>query len=106
MKRYISIITSIDKKENADIISNKLLEERLSPCVQKIKGVESSYIWNNEIQKDNELFLIIKTKVNNKKKIVDIIEKMHGYDTPEIISIDFDILSKKYEEWFNDILGK
>ena len=36
------------------------------------------------------------------KKIINEIKSIHSYDIPEIISIDFNILSDKYEKWFNE----
>ena len=106
MKKYISIITSLNSKENSEIISNEVLEKKLSPCVQRIGKIKSTYIWKNKVQNDNEFLLIIKTIKRNKKRVVEIIEKIHPYDTPEIISMDFDILSKEYEDWFNKTLKK
>ena len=50
--------------------------------------------------------LIHKSFKNNDQVRIVSISVYPEYDTPEIISIDFDILSKKYEKWFNAILGK
>ena len=32
--------------------------------------------------------------------------KNHSYDTPEIISYDFEILSEKYKKWFDININK
>ena len=39
---------------------------------------------------------------HNKTEIINLIKQNHNYDTPEIISYKFDILDKKYEEWFSE----
>ena len=44
------------------------------------------------------------TKSKFLKNVVKVIKKYHNYDTPEIISYDFEILSEKYEKWFHENL--
>ena len=35
------------------------------------------------------------------KKILDIINSIHNYECPEIISNEFVILNDKYKDWFD-----
>ena len=100
MKKYKTIVTSISSKEHQKHIIDKILSKQLSPCIQIIRGVESSYIWENEIITEKENIIFIKTISKNKNLIIKEIKSIHSYDTPEIICYDFDILSNKYENWF------
>tara|TARA_B100000131_G_scaffold296023_1_gene313496 strand:+ start:491 stop:808 length:318 start_codon:yes stop_codon:yes gene_type:complete len=102
MKKYISIITTTSTKENAKSITESILRSKLSPCVQQIPLIHSTFIWKNKIQYEDEVMLIIKAKQSNEKEIKNHIKKIHNYEIPEIISYEFDILSQKYEKWFND----
>lgn len=43
-------------------LGGQLVESRLAACVNIIPGVTSIYSWKGEVQKDQELLLIIKTK--------------------------------------------
>ena len=102
MKKYISIITTTDTKKNANRIAEHILQSRLSPCIQQIPLIHSTFIWKDKVQHQDELMLIIKAEKSNKQKIKEHIQATHKYDVPEIISYEFDILSEKYEKWFNE----
>ena len=100
------IITSTDSKKVAQSIQSTLVEKQLSPCVQLLPGVVSMYTWNNQVIKDNEFLLLIKTSTDNVESVKFAIMEMHNYDNPEVISLYFDILTKSYASWFNGCLNK
>ena len=101
MKKYRTIITTTNSKEDSKRIKNNILLKNLSPCIQVMTNIESSYHWNGKIISDKEIMIIIKADRRNEQLIISEIKSIHSYDTPEIISIDFNILSDKYEKWFN-----
>ena len=106
MKKYIAIITTCNCKDNLKEITQRILLDKLSPCIQEIQSINSSYLWNDEIKSDKEYLLLIKTLNENKDKICNIITSIHKYDIPEVISLDFDIINENYNSWFNKSLLK
>ena len=100
IKKYKIITTTINSQEAIDSIKNTLLLKKKSPCIQVIKSLQSSYKWKGDVVTEDEMMLIIKTNKTNCSSVITEIKKHHTYDTPEIISYDFDILSDKYKEWF------
>ena len=102
MKKYKTIITTTNSKKDTQQIKDSILRKKLSPCVQIIRKIESSYLWKGKILSDNENMIFIKTIKENENAIIDQIKSIHTYDTPEIISFDFDILSNKYKKWFDN----
>ena len=44
------------------------------------------FVWDNKINKSKENLLFIKTIKKNEGKAYKIIQNMHNYDTPEIIT--------------------
>ncbi len=96
------IETSTDKLLIAEKISQSIINSKLSPCVQIIDGIKSYYIWGNKIVSSNEYTIKIKTVENHINKISLIIKEKSNYDVPEIISYDFRIEDKEYENWFNE----
>ena len=101
MKKYIIIVTTSNSKKNCDKIKDKILSQKLSPCIYIIPSIESSYLWKGKIVSDSESLILIKSNKLNKQKIKKILEEIHCYDIPELISIDFEMLSAKYKEWFD-----
>jgi|TARA_B100000809_G_C14935649_1_gene458521 periplasmic divalent cation tolerance protein len=96
------IETSTDKLLIAEKISQSIINSKLSPCVQIIDGIKSYYIWKNKIVSSNEYTIKIKTVENHINKISLIIKEKSNYDVPEVISYDFRIEDKEYENWFNE----
>ena len=101
----ISIIkTTTNKKEISKTIANELVEKQLSPCVQIISNVKSTYIYENKIHTDSELLIMIKTINKYEIDCKNIIMKYHNYIVPEIIITKADILNDEYKEWFSQNL--
>lgn len=42
------------------------------------------YWWNNEICKDSEYLIIIKTIDSNREKIISTVKQNHEYQIPEV----------------------
>ena len=96
------IITTIDSDKIANDITKYLVKDNLSPCVQIVRNIKSVYKWKNQLEKSDEIMLLIKT---NSEKIQDckkLILKYHNYEVPEIIVTNGEILNDKYRDWFID----
>ena len=98
---YKILITSSNKYKILKEISCYLIKKRLSPCIHIIKNIESFYLWKHEVINENECLILVKCLNKNIKEIEQVIYEKHNYTTPEIISHEFNIISKKYEKWFN-----
>ena len=94
------IQTTTDSIKIAESISELLVKNNISPCVQIISNVKSVYQWKNKVKHSSEILLLIKTIPENVQKCKDIILKQHNYDTPEIIVMDGYISEDDYQVWF------
>ena len=56
-----------------------------------------------EINKDNELLLLIKAKAGLYKEIEECITANHSYDIPEIIELPIRHGLEKYFSWIEDV---
>ena len=99
---YILTLTSTDKKSISNKICKKLLEEKLCACINIIPNIKSHFYWGNEINRSNEILLIIKSKKSSYKKIEETIKKLHNYVLPEIISINIENGFKAYLKWIEN----
>ena len=96
------IQTTIDSFKIAESISEILVKNNMSPCVQIISNVNSVYRWKDKFEHSSEILLLIKTIPENVQKCKDIILKHHNYDVPELIVMDGYILEDDYQAWFID----
>ena len=92
------VITTTDKKEEAELIAESLLKKRLAACVQ-IMRINSMYWWKGNIEKANEYLCFIKTKENLYKEVEEHIKNMHSYTVPEIIALKVEKGIPSYLEW-------
>ena len=100
------IQTTIDSIKIAESISELLVKNNLSPCVQIIPNIKSVYQWKNKLEHSSEILLLIKTIPENVQKCKNIILKHHNYDTPELIVMDGYILEDDYQAWFIEYCRK
>tara|TARA_B100001113_G_scaffold335226_1_gene314585 strand:- start:6467 stop:6802 length:336 start_codon:yes stop_codon:yes gene_type:complete len=102
VKKYIIVQTSTNKKYITEKIASYLLRNNLAACVNIIYPVQSLYKYHGSLKKDNEYILNIKTIKNHYLRIQKVIEELHNYETPEIITLDISQGSKKFLKWIDD----
>lgn len=98
---FCIITTTTDSKENADAITQQLLEKKLVACVQT-STIQSAYHWQGEITRSEEILLQLKTKKDLYKTIQQEIENLHTYDVPEIILLPLEDANESYLQWIED----
>ena len=99
---YAMVISTCGDKESAGRLAELLIRERLAACVQMFP-VESVYIWQEEVCKDNETVLLIKTKASLFEKLSATIRENHSYEVPEIIRLPIDDGLPEYLRWVDSI---
>ena len=95
----IVVLCTVPSDKIAKKIARTLIKNSIAVCCNIVKGFTSIYIWDNQVQEDNELLLIIKT--NNKlfDKLEKTILEIHPYDIPEIIALPIIKGHDKYIKW-------
>ena len=99
---YKLILTTTDKYEVADKIRFDLVSNNIAPCVHILNGIDSTYKWKNKIVTEREIIVLVKIDASKLSVAKEIIEKLHNYECPEIISFNFDIINSHYRDWFNE----
>ena len=84
MTDAVLISTTAGSHEEARHLTDALLGERLAACVQ-ILPIESRYHWDGEIQRADELLLLVKTTAARAAAVQDRIRALHSYAVPEIL---------------------
>jgi periplasmic divalent cation tolerance protein len=95
---YCIVSTTTDTRENADQISNELLQNKLIACSQRTL-TQSAYRWQGKIIEAEEILLQMKTKKSLFDSIKKTINHLHTYDVPEIIMIPLLDANEFYLDW-------
>ena len=97
MNYLLILFTTISNKYCAEKIARKLIKLKLAACVS-IKEINSFYVWDENIQNDNEYEITIKSKPEKLNNLIEFLKIETGYEIPQIIYKNFES-EKSYYEW-------
>jgi periplasmic divalent cation tolerance protein len=106
MTDYIQVVTTTEKKEDAQKIARALVEKRLAGCVQIIGPIASTYHWKGVIETAGEWMCVIKTRKDLYPELEKSIREVHPYEVPEILAVPVAEGSKDYLEWLDNEIKK
>ncbi|UCD99223.1 MAG: divalent-cation tolerance protein CutA [Chloroflexota bacterium] len=101
LDRLLVLITAPSKEIGEDI-AKVLVEKKLAACVNLMAPVRSIYTWEGEINQDDEVLLMVKSRANLfDKELVPTVKALHPYDVPEIIAVPILMGSTDYLSWMD-----
>lgn len=101
MKYSLGYIASPNKTE-AKAVVLELLERGLIACANILPGAESFYVWEDGIQHEREVVIIIKTIQPNEAEIIQVVRQMHSYDCPCIVFLPISNGNRDFLKWIKD----
>lgn len=81
------VLTNVPDQATAAQIARRLVEDRLSACVNLLPPVRSVYRWQNAVEEASEVPLLIKTAADRFSEVEAAIKALHPYEVPEIIAL-------------------
>lgn len=99
MVRAVLIQTTTGSRNDAERLAEILVERRLAGCVQIGGPITSIYHWQDNLQKEEEYLVTIKTIESAVAPLSQLIQKHHPYDVPEIIVVPITDGSQDYLRW-------
>ncbi len=98
----IVIFITCSDFEEAEKISEKLLDRKLVACTNMVKEVASSYWWKNTIERATEFLLIAKSEKARFGEILKEVKKLHSYSVPEVIALPIVDGNPDYLKWIKE----
>lgn len=100
MSNYQVVFITAPSLEVGQQIARHLVEQKLAACVNIVPAVRSIYFWQGELQEDEEVLLIAKTRAEVfDPQLVAAVEALHPYDVPEIIALPISQGAQPYLSW-------
>jgi len=97
-----TVLVTAPDPERAEHMARTLVEERLAACVNVVPNAVSVYRWNEEIQRDEEALLIMKTTAAMVAALRDRIVELHAYDVPEVLVLNVETGHEPYLRWVRE----
>lgn len=94
-----TVLMTAPDAEVAEALATVLVEERLAACASVVPGVTSIYRWEGEVQRDQEVLMVLKTTAERLPRLVDRAGGLHPYEVPEILSLPVDGGLDDYLRW-------
>jgi periplasmic divalent cation tolerance protein len=105
MSHYRMVLVTVPDEENATIIANGLVAEKLAACVNIIPDIRSVYAWQGHIHSDRESLLICKTTEAVWPQLQEWILAHHPYEVPEIVQLPLLQGLPAYLYWMDSCLS-
>lgn len=98
--RYGVVLVTAGTREEAEAIAQNLVETKLAACVS-LFPIKSILIWSEQLQKEEEWQLLIKTDLAKFEMLEAKIRELHSYEVPEIIALPLVAGSAPYLTWIS-----
>lgn len=96
MKKAVVVYCTFSSKEEAEVLAKKAIQQGVSKCVNILNAIDSFYLWQQDVQHEQEYVAIFKATKELKQKIIQFIEENHSYNVPAILCFDVDVTEGFY----------
>jgi periplasmic divalent cation tolerance protein len=98
----IVVFMTAANRDEAGRLAEMLVRDKLAACVQILPEMESVYRWQGQIERQNEILLIAKSKLSEFAALERKVRQIHSYETPEIVACPISAGSAPYLKWLNE----
>jgi len=91
-------------EQTARDLARSLVEARLAACVNILPAISSVYVWQGQIEQDDEVLLLIKTQQQRLADLEAHILERHPYELPEVIAVPVTEGLTGYLQWLDDVM--
>ena len=104
-EQVLVALTTAPSAEVAERIGRSLVEERLAACANVVAGVTSIFRWNDAVQREGEVLVILKTTSGELEALQRRVAELHPYDVPELIALPIVAGYAPYLDWVRAEVG-
>jgi periplasmic divalent cation tolerance protein len=101
VKRFV-VLSTAPRVEDAEFIARELVERRLAACVNVLPPISSIYRWRGEVERAEEVLMVVKTTEDRFEAVRDAIVKGHSHDVPEVLALEVKAGHAPYLAWLDE----
>ena len=104
-EQVLQVLTTLPDRETAERLATTLVEQRLAACVQVLGPIQSTYWWQEQVERVQEWLVLAKTLGRAWERLETTIRQEHPYEVPEILALPIVQGSRSYLDWIAQTLG-
>lgn len=93
------VLITAPNAETGEVLAREMVEERLAACGSVVPGLVSVYWWEDEVQRDKEALVILKTTRDAVPLLEERVTDLHPYEVPEFLVLRVDAVHEPYARW-------
>jgi periplasmic divalent cation tolerance protein len=99
MERAVFVYTTYPSLVEAETAGRALVERRLAACVNILPGMISHYRWEGQIERGEEVVMLIKTRASLAEQVRTAVKDIHPHETPAILVLPVESVDQTYLGW-------
>lgn len=99
MERAVLVYTTWPSLVEAERAGRQIVEKRLAACVNILPGMVSHYWWQGQIERAEEVVMVIKTRASLAEPVRDAVKGLHSYEVPSIMVLPVESVDANYYAW-------
>lgn len=96
---FLVVLSTCPDAATAESLGGVLVGESLAACVNVVPGLRSIYRWNDAVQADAEVLMLIKTTAARYTALSERLVALHPYEVPEVVALPVVDGHHAYLEW-------
>ena len=102
MTDIVIVLSTAPPDDRAEEWARQLVEERLAACVNVHAPMVSVYRWKDQIERDRERQMVIKTTRDRLPALEARLKELHSYALPEFVVVAVDEATPAYQGWISE----
>ncbi|MBU4483863.1 divalent-cation tolerance protein CutA [bacterium] len=102
---YISVLSLSNCKDEAMLISQKIIENKLAATIQVIKTDSTIYYWDGQLCDDKQYLIMAQTHRDKFEEIKDLIESINSFEVPMVIALPILAANDDFMHWVKDSIS-
>ena len=93
------VLMTVPDAHTAEVMVKKVVAERLAACASILPGVTSVFWWEGEVQRSNEVLVVMKTASERVDELVSLAVELHPHEVPELLALPVENGLSEYLAW-------
>jgi periplasmic divalent cation tolerance protein len=99
MEQPVLVYTTYPSLVEAERAGRSLVESGLAACVNILPGMVSIYRWQGEIERGDEVVMLVKTRPELRSRVADAVKASHPFAVPAILFLDTGGGGQSFVDW-------